>query len=216
MALVVLLVASACGPDDPLPGDAAPSTFDRILAGERGFIPDPGNPRFDENPCFGLDGTDPIAALECPFVEMDIPGGLVLEPIGDGEPDLVITAHESAVISDNSVIHVVTVRNIGDADAEIPATGADRVVLQFYVSLHPFLDSSDTSSYAAAGGWSLTEMTLAPGEETELALDAGTGNPDDGFDYPDFHYAIGTLHTTPATDANPANNVSVSPLVPAP
>lgn len=161
--LAVVLLASTCGPDDLLPQVT---------------------PQFDDNPRFGLDGRDPIAALACPFVEIDLPGDLVLGPGSDGFPDLVITAHESAVLSDNAVIH--------------------------------FLDNGDTSSYTAAGGWSLPETTLAPGEEIELVLDAGTGLPDDGFDYPDFNYAIGTLHTTTVTDANPANNVSVSPLIPAP
>ena len=217
LAASTALVLSACTDDDPAPSvDAGRTTFDRILAGERDLIPNPDGPiQIDD--CFGNVWGDPIEqAFECPLIVVD-PGDipLVLEDIGQAEPDLVIATHETAMVDEDNVIHVVTIRNIGTAVAEIGDDAATRVILQFVASTTPSLDGDPDNPPRGAGGFGLPDRMLEPGEEYELVYDAGSGNPD-AFDYPDFNYIIGTITGTPANDANPDNNVSVTPLIPAP
>ena len=217
LAATIALALAACSSDDDLPSpEAGPSTFDRILDGERGFIPDPNGPAVIDD-CFGGVWGDPIEqAFECPLIVVD-PGDipLVLDDLGPAEPDLVIATHETAMVDEDNVIHVVTIRNVGTALAVIDDEPDNDLLLQFVASTTPSLDGDPGNPPRGAGGILLTDRTLEPGEEFEYVFPAGSGNPDQ-FDYSDFNYIIGTITGSPDNDANPDNNVSVTPLVPAP
>lgn len=210
------MLAACSSDDDPPSADGDPSTFDRILGGERDFIPDPNGPAVLDD-CFGNVWGDPIEqAFECPLIVLD-PGDipLVLDDLGPAAPDLVISSHQTAMVDENNVIHVISVRNIGTALAVIGDEPDNDVPVQFYASTTPSLDGDPDNPPRGAGGISLPDQMLEPGEEFEYVFPAGSGNPD-AFDYTDFNYIIGTIIGSPENDSNPNNNVSVTPLVPAP
>lgn len=222
-------MSTACSSDDPLPSAEADSTFGRVLRGELGAIPNPEDPGGLDDNCFGLGGTDPLAGVDCPFIIVEPPDiPLVLDgtidagmepdnpqpPPWDGNgPDLVMASQQAAIVDENNAVHVIVVRNIGNEDSIISLTEGEFLTVQFYATTEPTLEGD--SVIGGAGGYSFDERILAPNEEFEFTYPVGTGVPD-SFDYTDANYIVAALRTSPANDENTANNLSVTPLVPAP
>lgn len=184
-----------------------------------GFKPNPLDPSPVDTPCLDFDPRRPdflAIARHCPLRIM--PGLNIGRkwPAKIAKPDLVIAAHQSTASIETEVVHTVSIRNIGQATAVIggPSEPDSRVVLQFYVSMNPLLDGEYNRDYAAAGGWSVQEQRIEPGEEIELQLEAGPGVPPrPNFNYMEYNYVIAQLTAPPTADQNTENNLSIVPLL---
>lgn len=181
------------------------------------FIPDPNYPPSEGNPCLGLNRRDVNyvqRAKDCPMRDLPMLNIGRHPDIKRREPDLVISAHQSILLSESAVVHAVAIRNIGTGPAIIGSYEEGKYAsISCLASMNPLIDGELNVDYRSAGFWSLQDQELAPGDEIELGLEAGTGTRPDLL-FTSFNYIVASLSVSPSNDAHTENNISVAPLLP--